>query len=708
MKDFAKSIRTGNAKDKNGKELKVGDTVLVKTDDPSLNGGKIVRISGSQVSVDVTGDDDIWTTPDHLCTKIGNSKVGNEAIVLKDGDVWVVLYANETKSKEFDSEAEARKFAASVGNSKVGNKYEWTTRNGELQYFDYSVPFGGHKKGSVEKTSGGYTGYKMNGSIIISKKEFQTEEEAKKYVENKKVGNETVKETNISGKNGSGVITRMNNLYFAAYNLSNGEKGIEKFQTEAQAISFLKQKTGNKKVLNGISISGVGGELPPESEISKMIYDELKKNGMNKDKTVLDLAAKYKGIPNARMYFEDAVEKVMKSYSNRTVNESIGKQTWSMFKGLAKDAEKEVGNSKWEYSDGTVAEVEDDGTVIYTKKDGTQLKQKLWDKEYAEKALSAKGAKKVGNAYTPNPELIKVLEAWLHNRMSEQEARAKIMKITGDKNITDMMIHRPGGFIPAGNKKSCNQSAQDKFIDDINGIKAKYKQEGKELNLSRLMYELKRIGWAESDFTKLKWPANIGNTAHSDKVEVIKKLIAGGWSVEDIYKMLKTEGYEVEKSFIERLKTGNETLGQWAKAKPRVINETAEEKKFGHVMREFDRGELKSSSGETVTNPEQAKAIAYSESKDVNNLKRARNAIKSGNRKAIGSHFDMNDYGIEVGPWSWDWKGSAPERKTMQDIARKIKDYARQIDKDVPEGDSDERDEVFDKLDRFMQTQGLK
>lgn len=242
MKDFAKSIRIGNATDKNGKELKVGDTVLVKTDDPSLNGGKIVRISGSQVSVDVTGDNDIWTTPGNLCTKIGNAKtgnsnkeeiikkkkeqgatlkvdngqklefsdgttyvktsfsddyreahnhVGNKAIVLKDGDVWVVLYANETKSKEFDTEAEARAFAKQAGNKKTGNKYEWTTRNGELQYFDYSVPFGGHKKGSVEKTSGGYTGYKMNGPVIISKKEFATEEEAKRYVEtgNKKVGN---------------------------------------------------------------------------------------------------------------------------------------------------------------------------------------------------------------------------------------------------------------------------------------------------------------------------------------------------------------------------------------------------------------------------------------------------------------------------------------------------------------------------------------
>ena len=102
------------------------------------------------------------------------------------------------------------------------------------------------------------------------------------------------------------------------------------------------------------------------------------------------------------------------------------------------------------------------------------------------------------------------------------------------------------------------------------------------------------------------------------------------------------------------------------------------------------------------------KEIAYSEADKVDNLKRARNAMKTKNRKAIGTHFDMNDYGIDVGPWSWDWKGQAPDKKTMQEIARKIKDYARQIDKDVPEGDSDERDEVFAKLDRFMQTQGLK
>lgn len=53
-------------------------------------------------------------------TKAEAAKVGN-AEVVKDGDAWVVLYAEGTKSKEFDSETEAKRFAAQVGNSKVGN-----------------------------------------------------------------------------------------------------------------------------------------------------------------------------------------------------------------------------------------------------------------------------------------------------------------------------------------------------------------------------------------------------------------------------------------------------------------------------------------------------------------------------------------------------------------------------------------------------------
>ena len=55
----------------------------------------------------------------------------------------------------------------------------------------------------------------------------------------------------------------------------------------------------------------------------------------------------------------------------------------------------------------------------------------------------------------------------------------------------------------------------------------------------------------------------------------------------------------------------------------------ASDDKFAYVMREFDEGKLKTPDGKVVTDPAQAKAIAYSESnKTENGLARARNAIK--------------------------------------------------------------------------------
>ena len=50
--------------------------------------------------------------------------------------------------------------------------------------------------------------------------------------------------------------------------------------------------------------------------------------------------------------------------------------------------------------------------------------------------------------------------------------------------------------------------------------------------------------------------------------------------------------------------------------KPEQYIPVNDEDKFGTVMKEFYEGKLKSSSGEKVTDPQQAKAIAYSETKD--------------------------------------------------------------------------------------------
>jgi hypothetical protein len=66
----------------------------------------------------------------------------------------------------------------------------------------------------------------------------------------------------------------------------------------------------------------------------------------------------------------------------------------------------------------------------------------------------------------------------------------------------------------------------------------------------------------------------------------------------------------------------------------RKVGNSAQDDKFAYVMREFDEGKLKTPDGKVVTDPAQAKAIAYSESKKTENgLARARKAMnkKCGN-----------------------------------------------------------------------------
>lgn len=88
-----------------------------------------------------------------------------------------------------------------TGNTRTGNSYNWEERRGHQELYDPTVPFGGHVRGYVEKTKNGYVGAKTNGSIIIAKKEFATEAEAKKFVENKQTGNSKVGNADIYSGN---------------------------------------------------------------------------------------------------------------------------------------------------------------------------------------------------------------------------------------------------------------------------------------------------------------------------------------------------------------------------------------------------------------------------------------------------------------------------------------------------------------------------
>lgn len=112
MKDFAKSIHVGNATIKF-----YGETIDLTKESESYLKEILEELQALHEQSDAQR-----AIKEELAKRkrTGNSKCGN-AEVVKDGDAWVVLYAEGTKSKEFDSEAEAKRFAAQVGNSKVGN-----------------------------------------------------------------------------------------------------------------------------------------------------------------------------------------------------------------------------------------------------------------------------------------------------------------------------------------------------------------------------------------------------------------------------------------------------------------------------------------------------------------------------------------------------------------------------------------------------------
>lgn len=138
MKDFAKSIRTENAKSCNEDWSDIIEAAK--------------RTLAEKKRLGWASDDEIKDLEQRIKAleerqkrenKTENAKACNEATVLKDGDVWVVLYANETKSKEFDTEAEARAFAKQVGNKKVGNREISlsASNSGELNLHDNGTGF---------------------------------------------------------------------------------------------------------------------------------------------------------------------------------------------------------------------------------------------------------------------------------------------------------------------------------------------------------------------------------------------------------------------------------------------------------------------------------------------------------------------------------------------------------------------------------------
>lgn len=134
----------------------------------------------------------------------------------------------------------------------------------------------------------------------------------------------------------------------------------------------------------------------PDSKIYQTIQEFIKTSGGDADKAFVAIKRKYPNLTDE--FIEKSIDEVIRT--NKAGNESIDKQEWSMFNGLRKDAEKEIGNEfatapkAISIGDNVETLTGKKGNVV--EKNGHILKIKLSDGSF-EYEHEYK-AKKVGNA----------------------------------------------------------------------------------------------------------------------------------------------------------------------------------------------------------------------------------------------------------------------------------------------------------------------
>lgn len=404
-----------------------------------------------------------------------------------------------------------------------------------------------------------------------------------KYIEGAKTGNET-----LAAHPDSAVAQEIYKIYLD--NRKDKKKALEKLSGKYKnipsdalekhlddAIKAYAQMIKNKNVTNE---DKTGAE-----EFFKQLSDDVKEREEKDDADIEKVGNLSKDELLKELDVEEKLLKVLKErggekgYGTTPILYRDAKRRIQDLKNKLKQIGNKVGNSKWELPDGSTATVEDDGTIKIKKpRDSSIYITKLWDKERAEKQLAQKGAKKVGNAKDKNDKDLKVGDI-----VDVRGKKGKITKIIGD--VIEVFYDNRGTY---------NPDRTDRHYAD----------------------EATKVGNSKT-----------GNVQYHKVGKITIKLEANDddWTVYD------TNGQE--------LKSGKGGLGRaktWAEHFARFTNKkaanSASDDKFAYVMREFDAGKLKTPDGKVVTDPAQAKAIAYSESKKTENgLARARKAMNAWN-----------------------------------------------------------------------------
>lgn len=212
--------------------------------------------------------------------------------------------------------------------------------------------------------------------------------------------------------------------------------------------------------------------------------------------------------------------------------------------------------------------------------------------DLATAAVKRKGLKKVGNSMVGN---------------YSKEELLKYAKQYGDKELID--------HIMSGKMTQAELGARTRWFQyqwdgrDINGKIVDKEKAGNKIGNARYTTREDVISHLDTDLYDICKKVPAASPSYAYVSELQKK----GWDISTISKYSKEIG-----KIIDRYKAGNAKTGN-----------SASDDKFAYVMREFDEGKLKTPDGKVVTDPAQAKAIAYSESKKTENgLARARNAMK--------------------------------------------------------------------------------
>lgn len=321
-------------------------------------------------------------------------------------------------------------------------------------------------------------------------------------------------------------------------------------------------RTGNSKFGNDATADKLG--LRPVIEgMEKDIYEIYKKNGQNREKTKRELIEKHN-------FSERQAEETMRKLVG---NKSIYKQEASMFKGLGKDAEKEIGNA-----------FDFETQAVVDRKEAVKRAEEELRKAEAERN------KHRGEMYWE--------EAYITAKKDLERAKENLER--------------------AKRQKTGNADTVSEYNAEIQRLTKKAEQ-------------LRRMGQGRSAMEIEKQIEKLGK----ELSELGNKKVGNAFDA-GIHLTIRYNGKEEEVKVLKDMPTSVVVKGQNGSVVEikkvdldvlKVHNETKDERKFGKVMGEFEEGELKTPQGKTVTDPAQAKAIAYSEADKVDNLKRARNAM---------------------------------------------------------------------------------